>query len=57
MNVIVCLEFELTYFEVAVQHFSHYATRTSEKFREEKFFLGFLVDVLQKLATENELLK
>ena len=28
MNVIAWLEFELIYFEVAVQHFNHYATGT-----------------------------
>ena len=28
VNVIVWLEFELAYFEIAVQHFSHYTTET-----------------------------
>ena len=36
MNIIVWLEFELTYFVAVVQHFRHYATETSPRHLFEK---------------------
>ena len=34
VNVIAILEFELSYFKVTVQHFSHYATGTSSSYED-----------------------
>ena len=40
VNVIARLEFEFTYFEVATQHFTHYAMETfpDGRFKIEEFF-------------------
>ena len=39
VNIIAWLEFKLDYFKAAVQHFSYYATRTPQGYKEIQNFL------------------
>ena len=42
VNVIAQLEFELSYYDITVQHVSHYTTRTSSDFIMKWLFIAWL---------------